>query len=44
MKGKDDESKMLEENLANVKKNIERACQKAGRDAGEVTLVAVSKM
>lgn len=44
MKGKDDESKMLEENLANVKKNIERACQKAGRDTGEVTLVAVSKM
>ena len=35
---------MLEDNLAKVKKNIENACRKAGRDPEEVTLVAVSKM
>lgn len=34
---------MLKENLAQVEKNIEAACKKAGRDRSEVTLVAVSK-
>ena len=34
----------MEENLAKVKENIKAACERAGRDAGEVTLVAVSKM
>lgn len=34
---------MLKENLAQVKKNIELACKKAGRDRSEVTLIAVSK-
>lgn len=35
---------MLEENLAKVRENIKAACDRAGRDAREVTLVAVSKM
>ena len=34
---------MLKENLIAVHKNIEDACQKAGRSQEEVTLVAVSK-
>lgn len=34
---------MLKENLAQVKNNIAEACQKAGRDLNEVTLIAVSK-
>lgn len=34
---------MLKENLAQVEKNIELACKKAGRDRSEVTLIAVSK-
>lgn len=39
-----EENVALEENLAKVKENIKAACERAGRDAGEVTLVAVSKM
>ena len=35
---------MLRENLIKVKKNMEAACRRAGRDPGEVTLVAVSKI
>ncbi len=34
---------MLKENLNEVEKKIEAACQKAGRDRSEVTLIAVSK-
>jgi pyridoxal phosphate enzyme (YggS family) len=34
---------MLEENLAQVEKNINAACKKSGRDRSEVTLIAVSK-
>lgn len=34
---------MLKENLAQVQKNIEEACKKAGRSTDEVTLIAVSK-
>lgn len=34
---------MLKENLTEVKKNIEEACRKAGRDPREITLIAVSK-
>lgn len=34
---------MILENITNVRKNIEKACEKAGRNASEVTLVAVSK-
>lgn len=34
---------MIQENLAQVRKNIEEACKKAGRDVNEVTLIAVSK-
>lgn len=34
---------MLKENLQNVEKNIELACEKANRNRGEVTLIAVSK-
>lgn len=34
---------MLKENLAQVEENIQRACDRAGRDRQEVTLVAVSK-
>lgn len=33
----------LEENLKKVEENIQKACQKAGRDRSEVTLIAVSK-
>lgn len=34
---------MLKENLDNVMKNIKAACEKSGRNADEVTLIAVSK-
>ena len=34
---------MITENLEQVKKNIRDACRAAGRDPGEVTLIAVSK-
>lgn len=34
---------MLAENLANVQENIRLACEKAGRQESEVTLIAVSK-
>ena len=34
---------MLKENLTQVEENIVKACQKAGRDRNEVTLIAVSK-
>jgi PLP dependent protein len=34
---------LLEENLKLVQKNIEAACQRAGCDTSEVTLIAVSK-
>ncbi len=34
---------MLKENLIQIEENIVRACQKAGRDRNEVTLIAVSK-
>lgn len=34
---------MLKENLDNVVKNIKAACEKSGRNADEVTLIAVSK-
>ena len=34
---------MIQENIELVQKNIELACQRAGRDAKEVTLIAVSK-
>jgi hypothetical protein len=34
---------MLEENLAEVEKNIRAACEKSGRDRSEVTLIAVGK-
>jgi pyridoxal phosphate enzyme (YggS family) len=34
---------MLEENLAQVEKNIRIACEKSGRDRSEVTLIAVGK-
>ncbi len=34
---------MVKENLAAVERNIEAACQRAGRDRSGVTLVAVSK-
>lgn len=34
---------MISENIRNVRKNIEKACEKAGRNVNEVTLVAVSK-
>ncbi|EOS45445.1 YggS family pyridoxal phosphate-dependent enzyme [Lachnospiraceae bacterium JLR.KK009] len=34
---------MINENLMQVRKNIEAACQKAGRNPEEVTLIAVSK-
>lgn len=39
-----EENVTLEENLKKVKENIKAACERVGRDAGEVTLVAVSKM
>lgn len=34
---------MLKENLAQVEENIKKACDRAGRDRSEVTLIAVSK-
>lgn len=34
---------MIKENLEQVRKNIEKACEHAGRDVNEVTLIAVSK-
>ncbi len=34
---------MIRENVIRVRKNIEAACRKAGRDSQEVTLIAVSK-
>lgn len=34
---------MIQENLAEVEKRIEKACKRAGRDRNEVTLIAVSK-
>lgn len=34
---------MLKENLAQVEENIKKACEKAGRDRKDVTLIAVSK-
>ncbi|MBQ8923404.1 MAG: YggS family pyridoxal phosphate-dependent enzyme [Lachnospiraceae bacterium] len=34
---------MLKENLENVLANIDKACEKAGRNPNEVTLIAVSK-
>ena len=34
---------MIKENLRIVEENIQKACDKAGRDRGEVTLIAVSK-
>ena len=33
----------IRDNLEIVRKRIEEACQRAGRDASEVTLIAVSK-
>ena len=34
---------MIKENLEIVEQNIQRACEKAGRDRSDVTLIAVSK-
>ena len=34
---------MLKDNLAKVEENIQKACDRAGRDRSEVTLIAVSK-
>ncbi len=34
---------MIQENLAQVRENIRKACEKSGRDPKEVTLLAVSK-
>ncbi|WWR14585.1 YggS family pyridoxal phosphate-dependent enzyme [Lachnospiraceae bacterium JLR.KK008] len=34
---------MIADNIAKVEKNIDRACENAGRDRSEVTLIAVSK-
>ncbi len=34
---------MIRENLIEVENNIKKACEKAGRDRSEVTLIAVSK-
>lgn len=34
---------MVKENLEQVRENIKKACEKAGRDVSEVTLIAVSK-
>ena len=34
---------MIKENLKQVEENIQKACERAGRDRSEVTLVAVSK-
>ncbi|MBO4389678.1 MAG: YggS family pyridoxal phosphate-dependent enzyme [Lachnospiraceae bacterium] len=33
----------ISDNLGSVRENIRKACEKAGRDPGEVTLIAVSK-
>ena len=33
----------IRDNLEIVRRRIEEACQRAGRDASEVTLIAVSK-
>ena len=37
------ENGSINANLTQVRENICRACKKAGRDPGEVTLIAVSK-
>ncbi len=37
------EDTTMEERLADIKKRIEAACKRAGRDVSEVTLIAVSK-
>ena len=34
---------MIKDNIADVKQNILSACQRADRNVGEVTLIAVSK-
>ena len=34
---------MIKENLCEVQENIRKACERAGRDVAEVTLIAVSK-
>ncbi len=34
---------MISDNIKKIQKNIEKSCQKAGRDPKEVTLIAVSK-
>lgn len=34
---------MIREQIEQVRENIEKACKRAGRDPGEVTLIAVSK-
>lgn len=34
---------MVKENLIKVRENIAKACERAGRDPGEVTLISVSK-
>ena len=34
---------LLKENLEQVQKNIKEACERAGRNTDEVTLIAVSK-
>lgn len=38
-----EEGKMVKENLETVHENIRKACERAGRDPGEVTLISVSK-
>ena len=34
---------MVKENLAQVRENIKRACEKTGRNPEQVTLISVSK-
>lgn len=34
---------MISENIAQVENKIDKACEKAGRDRKDVTLIAVSK-
>lgn len=34
---------MINENISKVRENIVKACEKAGRNPEEVTLIAVSK-
>lgn len=34
---------MIRENIRNVQENIQKACERSGRDLSEVTLIAVSK-